>query len=241
MESPQPTPFRAQRPMTPRDQENWTRSQNRDSWLVFRIMSEFVEGFSTLAETGPSVTVFGSARTKEGQPHYEMARALGRELANEGYATVTGGGPGIMEAANRGAHEAGGVSVGLNIILPFEQGSNPYIDHDKTLSFDFFFVRKTLLVKYAQGIVVMPGGFGTMDELFEALALIQTHKEARFPVILMGVDYWSGLLDWLRTHMLGAGNISPKDLDLFTLTDDPAEAVARIVQFCQAEGVAPNF
>jgi uncharacterized protein (TIGR00730 family) len=185
--------------------------------------------------------VFGSARTPPDHPFYALGEAIGRKLVERGYAVITGGGPGIMEAANRGAQAAGGASVGLNIVLPHEQRSNPFVDPDKSLNFDFFFARKTMFVKYAQGFVVLPGGYGTMDELFEALTLIQTNKTARFPVVLMGTDYWSGMVEWLRNVMRSAGNIADPDLALFALTDDPSEAVDLIEQFSDEVGVGPNF
>jgi uncharacterized protein (TIGR00730 family) len=239
--TPVETPFRAQKKMSPEDQAEWQATRIQDTWRVFRIMGEFVEGFERLAAVGPSVSVFGSARTPPGTPYYEMGRAVGRKLVEHGYAVITGGGPGIMQAANQGAQEAGGVSVGLNITLPHEQGTNPYVDPDMALYFDFFFARKTMFVKYAQGYIVLPGGFGTMDELFESLTLIQTGKTARFPVVLMGTAFWSGLLDWLQELMFEAGNISEPDLSLFTLTDDPEEAVQSIERFAQEVGVGPNF
>ncbi len=203
----------------------WQHARIKDTWRIFRIMGEFVEGFERMSDTGPSVSVFGSARTKPGTPYYEMGVEVAKELVRHGFAVITGGGPGIMEAANKGAQEAGGASVGLNITLPREQITNPYVDPDKIIDFDFFFARKTMFVKYAQGYVVLPGGFGTMDELFESLTLIQTGKTTRFPVVLMGVEYWAGLVDWLRERMLAAGNIAAPDLDLFTMTNDPVEAV----------------
>ncbi|MDF2806633.1 MAG: Rossman fold protein family [Cellulosimicrobium sp.] len=199
---------------------DWVHS---DPWRVMRIQSEFVEGFGALAEVGPAVSVFGSARTKPDHPDYALAEAVGRRLVDEGFAVITGGGPGIMEAANKGASEAGGVSVGLGIELPFEQGMNRYVNLG--VNFRYFFARKTMFVKYAQGFVVLPGGFGTFDELFEALTLVQTHKITEFPVALVGTDYWSGLLEWARTAVAGRGMISPHDLDLVHLCDDPAEAV----------------
>ena len=235
------TPYDADRPMSPRELAVWQSQRLQDTWRVFRIMSEFVEGFERLGNVGPSVSVFGSARTPEGAPYYELGVAVGRELAERGYAVITGGGPGIMQAANEGARKAGGVSVGLNIALPHEQHVNPYVDAPHDLTFEFFFVRKTMFVKYAQGYVVLPGGFGTMDELFESLTLIQTRKTARFPVVLMGSDYWAGLLDWIRGTLLDGGYISPEDPDLFTLTDDPVEAVDVIDRFCAEAGIAPNF
>jgi len=235
------TPFSADKPMSPKEMEVWQQQRITDTWRVFRIMSEFVEGFERLGNVGPSVSVFGSARTPEGTPYYELGVAVGRALATRGYAVITGGGPGIMQAANEGAHEAGGVSVGLNIALPHEQHLNPYVDPAHDVTFEFFFVRKTMFVKYAQGYLVLPGGFGTMDELFESLTLIQTRKTARFPVVLMGTAYWQGLVDWIRGTLLEGGYISPEDPDLFTLTDDPEEAVDVIDRFCQEAGIAPNF
>ncbi|NNF58472.1 MAG: TIGR00730 family Rossman fold protein [Rhodothermaceae bacterium] len=227
--------------MTPREMAEWNMARMKDTWRVFRIMSEFVEGFERLAQCGPSVSVFGSARTQPGTPYYDMGVTVGRKLVEHGFAVITGGGPGIMEAANKGAQDAGGASVGLNITLPHEQSANPYVDPDKLLNFDFFFARKTMFVKYAQGFIVLPGGFGTMDELFESLTLIQTHKTTRFPVILMGRTFWSPLVEWLKQTMLVEGNISDPDLDLFHLTDDPNEAIAIIEDFCKEVGVAPNF
>ena len=236
-----PTPFDADKPMSPEDLARWNQARIQDTWRVFRIMSEFVEGFERMGSIGPSVSVFGSARTQPGTPYYELGVAVGAKLAERGYAVITGGGPGIMEAANRGAQRGGGASVGLNIQLPHEQSGNPYIDPDKELTFDFFFARKTMFVKYAQGYIVLPGGFGTMDELFESLTLIQTGKADRFPVVLMGTDYWRGLLDWIESTLHGGAYISPGDSDLFHLTDDPDEAVDIIDRFCREEGVAPNF
>ena len=238
---PQNTPFHAPKPMTPPEQANWRDAQLKDTWRVFRIMSEFVEGFETLSRVGPSVSVFGSARTPPDHPTYALGVEVGRLLAERGYAVITGGGPGVMEAANKGAQEGGGVSVGLNIVLPHEQGTNRYVDPGMSVDFEFFFARKTMFVKYAQGYIVLPGGFGTMDELFESLTLIQTRKAARFPIVLMGVSYWSGLVSWLDEHMREVGNISPADLDLFHLTDSAQEAVDIVDRFCQAEGIAPNF
>ena len=240
-QAPRDTPFDAEKKMSVREQAQWQATRIKDTWRVFRIMGEFVEGFERLSQCGPSVSVFGSARTKPGTPYYEMGVEVGRQLVKHGYAVITGGGPGIMEAANKGAQEAGGVSVGLNIALPHEQRANPYVDHDGVITFDFFFTRKTMFVKYAQGFIVLPGGFGTMDELFESLTLIQTGKTTRFPVVLMGTAFWGGLLDWLKEVMLTEGNIAEPDLDLFFVTDDPEEAVLIIEQFSQEVGVAPNF
>lgn len=197
-----------------------------DPWRVMRIQSEFVEGFGALAEVGPAVSVFGSARVPAGAPDYLIGEAVGRGLAEAGYGVITGGGPGIMEAANKGASEAGGLSVGLGIELPFEQGMNQWVDLG--VNFRYFFARKTMFVKYAEGFVVLPGGFGTFDELFEALTLVQTHKVTEFPIVLIGVDYWSGLLEWLRGPVLKRGMIAEADLDLINVVDDADEAV-RIV------------
>jgi uncharacterized protein (TIGR00730 family) len=197
-----------------------------DPWRTLRILSEFVEGFDAMAKVGPAVTVFGSARTKHDDPVYELARGIGYRLAKAGYAVITGGGPGAMEAANRGCREGGGLSVGCNIELPHEQGLNPYVDLG--VEFRYFFVRKVMFVKYADGFVILPGGFGTMDELFESLTLIQTGKVRHFPVVLVGRDYWSGLLDWIRDTLVAKGAVDVKDMDLLLLTDDPDEAVSLI-------------
>jgi uncharacterized protein (TIGR00730 family) len=199
-----------------------------DPWRVLRIQSEFIEGFGALAELGRAVSVFGSARVLRDSPEYGLAADVGRRLAEAGYAVITGGGPGAMEAANKGACEAGGLSVGLGIELPFEQGMNEWVDIG--VNFRYFFARKTMFVKYAQGFVVLPGGFGTFDELFEALCLVQTRKVTSFPVVLMGSDYWGGLVQWLRATVLAEGKIAARDLDLFTVTDDPAEAVQTVLE-----------
>jgi len=202
-----------------------------DTWRALRIMGEFVEGFDALAGVGPAVSVFGSARIGRADPSYRQARALARKLAKLGYAIITGGGPGIMEAANRGAREGGGVSVGCNIELPFEQGLNEYVTLG--MEFRYFFVRKTMFVKYAEAFCIFPGGFGTMDELFEALTLIQTGKVQHFPVVLFGSAYWRGMLDWMRGTLLADGKISPEDLTLFTVTDEVDEAVSVILSHHQ--------
>lgn len=199
-----------------------------DGWRALRILAEFVEGFDAMAAVGPAVTVFGSARVEPGSPHYERAREIGRQLARAGYAVITGGGPGIMEAANRGCREGGGLSVGCNIELPHEQGLNPYVDLG--IEFRYFFARKVMFVKYADAFVILPGGFGTLDELFEALTLIQTQKVRHFPVILVGTDYWGGLLEWVRTMPIAYGAVGPRDLELIRVTDDPAEVVRIIVE-----------
>lgn len=203
-----------------------------DPWRALRILAEFVEGFDAMAAVGPAVTVFGSARIGEGEPYYELAREIGRQLAQAGYAVLTGGGPGIMEAANRGCREAGGLSVGCNIELPHEQGLNPYVDLG--IEFRYFFARKVMFVKYADAFVILPGGFGTLDELFEALTLIQTAKVRHFPVIMVGSEYWRGMLDWLRDQPLALRAIDTSDLDLLTVTDDPAEVVRLILADGQA-------
>jgi uncharacterized protein (TIGR00730 family) len=206
-----------------------------DPWRVLRIMGEFVAGFDALAGLGPAVSIFGSARTHEGDPEYGLALDLARRLAKAGFAVITGGGPGIMEAANRGAREVNGVSVGCNIELPHEQGTNPYVD--LSVNFRYFFVRKTMFVKYAEAFIILPGGFGTLDELFEALTLIQTEKLHHFPVILVGCSFWQPMLDWLKNTMLVAGNIAPSDLELLVCSDDPAE-VEKIVVDCYQRNCA---
>ncbi|MCW2811179.1 MAG: hypothetical protein JWP61_1637 [Friedmanniella sp.] len=213
-----------QRLLDARGPTDWVHT---DPWRVLRIQAEFVEGFGTLAELGPAAAIFGSARTLPSDPAYVQAETVARRLAAAGLAVITGGGPGIMEAANKGAAEAGGVSVGLGIELPFESGLNPYVNLG--INFRYFFARKTMFVKYAQGFVVMPGGFGTLDELFEALTLVQTRKVTTFPVVLFDSDYWGGLVDWLRRTALDRGAISAPDLDMFTVTDDPDEAVAALL------------
>ncbi|WP_107767738.1 LOG family protein [Nocardioides terrigena] len=213
-----------QRLLDSRGSADWVHT---DPWRVMRIQAEFVEGFGALAEIGPAIGVFGSARTRQDAPDYGIAEQVGRRLVEEGFAVITGGGPGAMEAANKGASEAGGASVGLGIELPFEAGLNQWVD--KGINFRYFFARKTMFVKYAQGFVVLPGGLGTFDELFEALTLVQTQKVTSFPVVLMGVDYWSGLLAWLRDTVLAEGKINAADLDMITLTDDVDEAVAMMV------------
>ncbi len=212
-----------QRLLDSRGSTDWVHT---DPWRVMRIQSEFVEGFGALAELGPAVSVFGSARTKPDTAFYAVAAQVGRRLVEEGYAVITGGGPGAMEAANRGAREAGGASVGLGIELPFEQGLNEHVNLG--VNFRYFFARKTMFVKYSQGFIVLPGGFGTLDELFEAVTLVQTQKVTSFPIVLMGTEYWGGLFDWLRGPVLEAGTVSPQDLDLLHLTDDVDEAVQLI-------------
>lgn len=223
-------------------QKDWNQIKNNDSWAIFKIMSEFVEGYERMARIGPCISIFGSARTKDENVYYQLAVEIGQKLAQAGYGVITGGGPGIMEAGNKGAHLAGGKSVGLNIDLPFEQFHNKYIDRDHNLNFDYFFVRKVVFVKYSQGFVVMPGGFGTMDELFEAITLIQTKKITKRPVVLIGHDYWDGLVDWVRMIMLEKEhNISPEDMKYLTVVDTADEAVKFIEDFYKTHDLSPNF
>ncbi len=224
-----------QRLLDSRGGTDWVHT---DPWRVLRIQSEFIEGFGSLAELGPAISVFGSARTKAGDPHYAVAEQLGRRLVEEDFAVITGGGPGAMEAANKGASEAGGPSVGLGIELPFEAGLNEYVDLG--LNFRYFFARKTMFVKYAQGFVVLPGGFGTFDELFEAFTLVQTRKVTSFPIVLMGSAYWAGLIDWIRGTVLDEGKISAADLEMFQVTDDVEEAVAVMVEARQRRRVGSS-
>jgi len=221
--------------------KNWSEIKSNDSWALFKIMSEFVEGYETLSAIGPCISIFGSARTHENDPNYQLAVSIAEAIANSGYGIISGGGPGIMEAANRGAQKAGGTSVGLNIELPFEQKSNPYIDQDKLINFQYFFVRKVMFVKYAQGFVVMPGGIGTLDELFEAYTLIQTNKVTKFPIILVGREYWGGLLDWIKNTLLKANTISPEDLDLIELVDTKDEVMECLNRFYTQDNFKPNF
>jgi uncharacterized protein (TIGR00730 family) len=221
--------------------KNWSEIKSNDSWALFKIMSEFVEGYETLSAIGPCISIFGSARTQEGDSNYQLTIAIAEAIAESGYGIISGGGPGIMEAANRGAQKVGGTSVGLNIELPFEQQSNPYIDQDKLINFQYFFVRKVMFVKYAQGFIVMPGGVGTLDELFEAYTLIQTDKVSKFPIILVGRDYWGGLIDWIKEMVLKEKNISPEDLDLFELVDTKDEVMDCLNRFYIKDNYKPNF
>jgi uncharacterized protein (TIGR00730 family) len=224
------------------ENKNWQEIKVTDSWQIFKIMAEFVDGFEKLAKIGPCVSIFGSARTANENQYYKIAEDCARMLTERGYGVISGGGPGIMEAANKGAFEAGGKSVGLNIDLPFEQFHNKYIDRDKILEFDYFFVRKVMFMKYSQGFIVLPGGFGTMDELFEALTLIQTGKVARFPIVLVGKDYWSGLMDWVKNTMLNVeNNIKEDDLNLYRLVDTAEEATEHIFRFYDKYVLKPNF
>lgn len=221
--------------------KDWNSIKTNDSWQVFKVMAEIVDGFEKLGKIGPCVSIFGSARTKPEQEDYKKATAIAERLTKMGYGVITGGGPGIMEAANKGAH-GNGPSVGLNIDLPFEQFDNPYVDRDKIINFDYFFVRKLMFVKYAQGFVVLPGGFGTLDELFEALTLIQTTKISKFPIVLVGSEFWGGLVDWIKDTLLAKNQtISDKDLFLFKVVDTPEEAVTEIDNFYTDYVLSPNF
>ncbi|MDA7802988.1 TIGR00730 family Rossman fold protein [Crocinitomix sp.] len=221
-------------------EKDWNEIRTNDSWAIFKIMAEFVEGYEKMARIGPCISVFGSARTKPENPYYQKAVETSKLLVESGYGVITGGGPGIMEAGNKGAAQGNGKSVGLNIVLPFEQTSNQYVNHP--VDFDYFFVRKVMFVKYTQGFITFPGGFGTLDELFEALTLMQTKKIDRKPVVLFGKKYWSGLVDWIEEAMLNSeGNISLKDMDLIMITDDPKEAVKHINDFYESHLLRPNF
>ena len=223
-------------------ERTWSEIKTEDSWTIFKTMSEFVQAFDKLARIGPCVTIFGSARTKVENPYYGLTVEIASKLVRHGYGVITGGGPGIMEAGNKGAWLEKGKSVGLNIDLPFEQKHNDYIDKDKVITFDFFFVRKVMFTKYSQGFVVLPGGFGTLDELFEALTLIQTKKIGRFPIVLVGKKYWSGLIDWIKSSMLEQEhNISAVDMELFSVVDTAEEAVAIIDEFYARYMLQPNF
>ena len=221
--------------------KSWNEIMTSDSWAVFKIMAELVDGFEKMGRIGPCVTIFGSARTKSNQKYYKLAEEIAYLLTKKGFGIISGGGPGIMEAANKGAHFGGGKSVGLNIELPFEQSANPFIDPDKLITFDYFFVRKVMFMKYSQGYIVLPGGFGTLDELFEAITLIQTHKTVRFPIVLVSTDYWKGLIDWIHHIMLAEKNISLSDLGIFTLVDTAEEATAIIEEYYNKYALKPNF
>ncbi len=225
------------------EKKTWSEVKSKNSWQVFRIMAEFVEGFDVLTEIGPSVTVFGSARTKADSPYYKIAHELGGLLATEGLSVITGGGPGIMEAANKGATEVGGASAGIGIELPFEASNNAFIDADKNITFRYFFVRKLMFLKYSQAFVAFPGGLGTLDELFEALTLSQTGKTPKFPILLVGRDYWSGLVDWLNTKVLTEGNVNAGDLELFRIVDTAEEVMDAITGFFAKyrKEMVPNF
>lgn len=225
-----------------RNPKNWNEVKTNDSWAIFKIMGEFVNGYEKLSKIGPCVSIFGSARTKPADKYYQLAVNIAKKLSDNGYGVITGGGPGIMEAANKGAYNAGGTSVGLNIELPFEQHDNPYIDRDKSIDFDYFFVRKVMFVKYSQGFIVMPGGFGTLDELFEAITLIQTHKIGKFPIILVGKKFWSGLVDWIKKTLLDShNNISKEDLYLLNIVDTEDEVIEILNDFYEKYNLEPNF
>jgi uncharacterized protein (TIGR00730 family) len=222
--------------------KDWNEVKANDSWAIFKIMSEFVQGYETLSRIGPCVSIFGSARTKPNQSEYILAEEIAYQLTQRGYGVITGGGPGIMEAGNKGAKRGGGLSVGLNIDLPMEQGANPYIDRDKVINFDYFFVRKVMFVKYAQGFIVLPGGFGTLDELFEALTLIQTRKTGKFPVVLVGTKFWGGLMDWIKSTLRDQwATITPGDENILTMVDTAEDAVNAIDNFYSKYTLRPNF
>ncbi|MFH5885455.1 TIGR00730 family Rossman fold protein [Halalkalibaculum sp. DA3122] len=221
--------------------EQFEQERDTDLWSIFKIMGEFVDGYDKLFRIGPCVSIFGSARTKPGSTYYQQAVEAAREMTKKGFGVITGGGPGIMEAANKGAREQQAKSVGLGIDLPFEQGVNEFVDPDYTIMFHYFFARKVMFVKYAQGFIVFPGGFGTLDEFFEAMTLIQTNKITQFPVVLIGTEYWGGLVDWIKNKMVEEGTISPEDINLFHLTDDHLKAVDIICSFYQKHSVSPNF
>jgi uncharacterized protein (TIGR00730 family) len=223
-------------------QKTWNEIRTNDSWAIFKIMAEFVNGYEAMGRIGPCVSIFGSARTKPEDHFYKLTERIAYKISKAGYGVITGGGPGIMEAGNKGAHAGGGTSVGLNIELPFEQHFNPYIDRDKNLNFDYFFVRKVMFVKYSQGFVVMPGGFGTLDEMFEAITLIQTKKVAKFPIILVGTEFWTGLMDWIRTVLVQQiATVSLADLDLIKIVDHEDEVVEVLDAFYKKYNLSPNF
>ncbi len=222
-------------------QRQYQDGNNKDIWSVFKIMGEFVDGFDTLYKVGPCISIFGSARTRPGDKYYELAVETGELITKKGFGVITGGGPGIMEAGNKGAHIGEGKSVGLGIELPFEQGMNEFVNREYSVDFNYFFVRKVMFVKYAQGFIVFPGGFGTLDELFESLTLIQTHKISKIPIILFGSDYWDGLVNWIKKTMVEAGTIAEKDIDLFHVTDSTEEAVKIICDFYEKKEPKPNF
>ena len=223
-------------------EKDWNEVQTTDTWTIFKVMAEFVEGFSKLSRIGPCVSIFGSARTKPDNKYFKLAEDIAFKLTQQGYGVITGGGPGIMEAGNMGAKKGNGKSVGLNIDLPFEQSANLFIDPDKLISFEHFFVRKVMFMKYAQGFIVLPGGFGTLDELFEAITLIQTEKIGKFPIILVGSSYWQGLINWIKEVILAEeNNINEKDLDLIQIVDTADEAVEKIDEFYSEYLLSPNF
>ncbi len=222
-------------------QKTWGEQTTKDSWMVFKIMGEIVSGYEKMQKLGPCVSIFGSARLPQNSPYYLLAEEIAKKITDLGFGIITGGGPGIMEAANKGAKENGGKSIGLNIELPFEQSFNPYIDKQYSIEFDYFFVRKLMCVKYAQGFIIMPGGIGTLDELFEALTLIQTHKIGRFPIILVGSEFWKGLLDWMKNTLLEMKLISEDNFSLFRVVDTADEAVSHIKAFYDKYAIHENF
>ena len=225
-----------------KDLKNWNEIKTNDSWSVFKIMGEFVDGYEKMGKIGPCVSIFGSARTKKKDSYYKLTTQIAKDIVNLGFGVITGGGPGIMEAANKGAKEALGSSVGLNIELPFEQNHNMFIDDDKLLEFDYFFVRKVMFVKYSQGFVVMPGGFGTLDELFEAITLIQTKKSQKFPIILVGSKFWNKCYDWIKTELVETYKyISTHELDLISIVDSSNEVIDILTNFYQKKTISPNF
>lgn len=221
--------------------KTWNEVKSNDSWALFKIMSEFVHGYEIMSKIGPCVSVFGSARTSENDKYYLLAEEIAFRLTQQGFGVITGGGPGIMEAGNKGAKRGGGKSVGIGIKLPFEQSLNNYVDNDYNINFDYFFARKVMFVKYAQGFIVLPGGLGTLDELFEALTLIQTKKIGRFPIVLVGIEYWSGLIDWMKNTVATSGNISEIDFELYRLVDTAEDAVGHIKAFYDKYNVRQNF
>lgn len=225
-----------------KDLKNWNEIKTNDSWSVFKIMGEFVDGYEKMSKIGPCVSIFGSARTDSNDTYYNLTTEIAKKIVNLGFGVITGGGPGVMEAANKGAKEALGSSVGLNIELPFEQHDNPYIDEDKSLDFDYFFVRKVMFIKYSQGFVVMPGGFGTLDELFEALTLIQTEKAERFPIILVGSEFWNKCYNWIKEELVLKYNyISAKELDLISVVDSSDDVIKILSDFYNKKSIRPNF
>lgn len=221
--------------------KNWSETKAEDAWSIFKIMGEFANGYEKMSAIGPCVAIFGSARTSPDNKYYVMAEEIAYELTQRGFGVITGGGPGIMEAGNKGANRGGGKSVGLNIILPMEQSNNPYIDKDKSIDFQYFFTRKTIFTRYAQGFIVMPGGFGTLDEFFEALTLVQTEKLANFPIVLVGKSYWQGMMAWIKTTMVEEGNINADELQLFKVVDTVEAAVNIIEDFYTRYALRPNF
>ncbi len=228
--------------MSERRNKKWNETKTNDSWSIFKIMGEFVEGYEKLSAIGPCISIFGSARTNSDNKYYKLTEDISKAIVERGYGIISGGGPGIMEAANKGASSVKGKSVGLCINLPFEDTNNKYIDKDKQLKFDYFFVRKVMFVKYAQGFIVMPGGFGTLDELFEAITLIQTYKAEKFPIILVGSEFWSGLIDWMKKTLLTENkNISENDLDLFQIVDSKEEVIQILEKFHNNYNFSPNF